>query len=435
MEVLGARQAAVRALLAVVTDGQSLAAALPALLQRVADARERPLAQELAYGTLRWYPRLSALVGQLLQRPLKDRDRDIHALLLVGVYQLAYLAVPAHAAVHETVETARALGKPWAAKLVNGVLRNFQRRQPQLTAALEQDPVTRLAHPRWLLERFRHDWPADWEALAAANNARPPLCLRVNARRLDRQAYLAALAEAGIEAVPAPHGSAGVELVEPMAVERLPGYAEGWFSVQDGAAQQAAPLLDLQPGMRVLDACAAPGGKTAHILECEPNLAGLTAIDMDPARLQRVAENLQRLGLEAQLVAGDASVPPGWWDGDPYQRILLDAPCSATGVIRRHPDIKVLRRSDDIPRLVDQQRRLLEALWSLLAPGGMLLYATCSVVADENADQVERFLATHPDAREWPIDAPWGRACQCGRQVLPGQDGMDGFYYARLVKQ
>ncbi|HKJ09530.1 MAG TPA: 16S rRNA (cytosine(967)-C(5))-methyltransferase RsmB [Gammaproteobacteria bacterium] len=432
---MGARQAAVRALLAVVADGQSLAAALPALLERVADTRERPLAQELAYGTLRWYPRLTALVGQLLQRPLKPRDQDIHALLLVGVYQLAYLAMPAHAAVHETVETARALGKPWAAKLVNGVLRNFQRRESELVTALDRDPVTRLAHPGWLLESFRHDWPADWEALAAANNARPPLCLRVNTRRLDRPAYLAALAQAGIDAVAMPHAPEGVELSEPMAVERLPGYAEGWFSVQDGAAQQAAHLLDPQAGMGVLDACAAPGGKTAHMLERQPELARLTAIDMDPARLQRVGENLQRLGLEAQLVAGDAAAPDSWWDGDSYQRILLDAPCSATGVIRRHPDIKVLRRRADIPRLVDQQRRLLEALWSLLAPGGMLLYATCSVVADENADQVERFLATHPDAREWPIDAPWGRACQCGRQILPGQDGMDGFYYARLVKR
>ncbi|MGA7802673.1 MAG: 16S rRNA (cytosine(967)-C(5))-methyltransferase RsmB [Gammaproteobacteria bacterium] len=435
MEVLRARQVAVRALLGVVAEGQSLAAALPPLLERVADVRERALAQELAYGTLRWYPRLTALAGRLVQRPLKTRDQDIQAVLVVGLYQLAYLAVPAHAAVHETVEVARALGKPWAAKLVNGVLRTFQRRAPQLMAALDADAVSRYAHPRWLLERLQRDWPADWQAVADANNARPPLALRVNARRIDRSDYLAALAQAGVDAVPLAHARQGVQLVQAMAVERLPGYAQGWFSVQDGAAQQAAELLDLKPDMRVLDACAAPGGKSAHILECEPGLAGLTAIDIDQGRLQRVRENLHRLGLEAHLVAGDASSPDGWWDGRPYQRILLDAPCSATGVIRRHPDIKVLRRSDDIPQLVVQQRRLLEALWSLLAPGGMLLYATCSVVADENAEQVERFLATHSDAREWPIDAPWGRACQCGRQILPGQDGMDGFYYARLVKQ
>lgn len=435
MEVLGARQAAVHAVLAVVTEGRSLAAALPPLLERVTDARERPLAQELAYGTLRWYPRLDALVGLLVPRPLKTRDQDIHVLLLIGVYQLAYLAIPAHAAVHETVEGARALGKPWAAKLVNGVLRNFQRRKAQLAAVLDRDTVTRLAHPRWLLERFRHDWPADWEELATANNVRPPLCLRVNSRRLDRPAYLTTLAQAGVDAVAIAHTDQGVQLKEPTAVERLPGYAEGWFSVQDGAAQQAAALLDAQAGMRVLDACAAPGGKTAHILERQPKLAGLTAIDVDPTRLQRVGENLQRLGLQATLVAGDASVTTSWWDGVPYQRILLDAPCSATGVIRRHPDIKVLRQRGDIARLVDGQGVLLQALWPLLAPGGILLYATCSVVADENADQVERFLATYPDAREWPIDAPWGRACPYGRQILPGEDGMDGFYYARLVKQ
>lgn len=427
-----ARSAAARVVDQVLAKGRSLAAALPPTLDSVPPAA-RGLTQELCYGTLRWAPRLEALAARLLDRPLRERDGDVHALLLVGLYQLLYLDVPPHAAVSLTVEAAAKLKKEWARGLLNGVLRRLLREQERLLAAVDGSASAALAHPAWLLARFEQDWPEDWRAIACANNARPPMTLRVNRRQGSRAGYLARLEAAGIAATAVAQTPDAITLATPCPVEQLPGFADGAVSVQDAAAQLAAGLLQLTPGQRVLDACAAPGGKTAHMLETCPEIEVL-ALDSEAERLRRVAENLKRLQLSAELCAGDAGTPATWWDGKPFDRILLDAPCSGSGVIRRHPDIKSLRRPEDIAALAAQQARLLRALWPLLAPGGILVYATCSILTAENAGQVAAFLHDEVQAQELPITAPWGRAVAVGRQILPGENGMDGFYYAVLRK-
>jgi 16S rRNA (cytosine967-C5)-methyltransferase len=391
------------------------------------------LLQELCYGTLRWYPQLHYLLEQLLHKPLKPHEYEVQALLLLGLYQLLHLRVPDYAVVAETVAAARGLGKDRVAGLINAVLHNFQRRRSAWLAELERDASGHHAHPVWLLRRLQDDWPEHWQAMVAANNTRPPYSLRVNLARLSRQTYEEHLAAAGIAAQPTPFSAAGITLAKACEVDALPGFREGWVSVQDPAAQLAAGLLDLRPGLRVLDACAAPGGKTGHILETEPDLT-LLALDSDAERLLQVRANLQRLGFAADIRTGDAGAPESWWNGIPYDRILLDAPCSGTGVIRRHPDIKVLRRAADIEPLAARQRALLDALWPLLKPGGRLLYVTCSVLRQENEGTVAGFLSAHRDAHEYPILAAWGHARPQGRQILPGESDMDGFYYACLVK-
>jgi 16S rRNA (cytosine967-C5)-methyltransferase len=418
----------------VIDAGRSLTEVLAVNDHPAATAQQRALAQELVYGTLRWYYQLSDILERLLEKPLKHRDSDIRCLLLAGLYQLSHLALPAHAVVNETVQASRELDKAWAAGLVNAILRNYQRRADRLAVAIGADPQARYAHPGWLIERLQADWPRDWEAILQAGNRRPPLSLRVNLQRLRRSACLERLREQGIAARALPHCAAGIVLDNALPVSALPGFDGGLISVQDGAAQQAARLLELRPGQRVLDACAAPGGKTAHILETQPHLESLTAVDVDPRRTRLIEKNLARLGLAADVVAADAGEPKVWWDGRPFERILLDVPCSATGVIRRHPDIKLLRRPGDIDRLVFGQAQLLEAVWPLLSTGGMLLYSTCSVLAAENEHQISRFLSGQPDARERRVDVSWGRSCAHGRQLLPGEDDMDGFYYACLYK-
>ncbi len=418
----------------VVEHGESLSALLPAELSGYQDPRQRGLVQELSYGTLRWFHRLDAQLDQLLQRPLKKRDGDVRALLLVGLYQLLILETPAHAAVAESVEAVRTLGRHWATGLTNGVLRNAVRRSASLLETVDRQPVARWSHPQWWIERMRKDWPQHWESVLSANNERPPMVLRVNTQRLQRTDYLGMLAEAGIEAAPLDVASSAIRLQEPRSVDGLPGFRAGLVSVQDGAAQLAAFLLDLAPGQRVLDACAAPGGKTGHVLELEPGLSSLVAIDSSVERLERVRENLDRLQLQAELVAADAAEPSAWWDGRPFDRILLDAPCSASGVVRRHPDIKLLRRVGDPEALAVQQQRLLEALWPLLAPGGMILYVTCSVFSAENSNVLDAFLQRHGDAGEVALQKAPGQSTPVGRQVLPGEQDTDGFYYARIVK-
>jgi 16S rRNA (cytosine967-C5)-methyltransferase len=428
------RTAAVRALTQVFSQGCSLGAALSRFLPEVAEPRDRALAQDLCFGVLRWGPRLEAVAAQLLHRPLPGRDADVHCLILVGLYQMIHTRVPVHAAVAETVAAADRLDKPWARGLVNALLRRFQREGEALLARVDRDEAVALAHPAWMLAAFRRDWPEDWRAIAAADNEHPPMCLRVNRLRGTRAACLDDFARRGLAAEAVPGVDSAVLLEHPVDVRALPGFAEGRLSVQDAAAQLAAALIDVQPGQQVLDLCAAPGGKTAHILETEPRLARLVAVDRDAERMGRVSENLGRLGLAAELVCADAGAPDGWWDGAPFDRILLDAPCSATGVIRRHPDIKRLRRAEDIPALAREQRRLLDSAWPLLAPGGMLLYATCSIMHLENDRQIEDFLARHDDARERPIAAGWGRPLTRGRQILQGEGRMDGFFYACVEK-
>lgn len=430
---MNVRTSAARVLGRVLGDGQSLAVALPPLLAEV-DARDRSLLQELCYGVCRWQPQLQALLDALLERPLAPNESMVRALLLVGLYQLWHLRVPEHAAVAETVAAARPLRRPWAVGLTNAVLRAALRRHAELVARLEQDEVARTAHPRWLLDQLCRDWPDDAPEILAANNVRPPLTLRVNRRHYGREAYRAQLAAAGWEAQPVAGADSALLLDQSTEPTRLPGFAEGWATVQDAGAQLAAPLLDPQAGMRVLDACAAPGGKTGHLLEYASDL-DLTALDQDAERLTRVREQLDRLRLPARLVAGDARQPGDWWDGVSYDRILVDAPCSGVGVIRRHPDIKLLRRGSDIAALAERQSAILASLWPLLRPGGCLLYVTCSVLRQENEQVVASFIDAHPDAVEQPIVASWGRPAGRGRQILPGEGGMDGFYYARLSKQ
>ena len=427
------RLAAARALAAVLNGKASLGSSLPPLLDKV-EPRDRGLAQDLAFGTARWQPRLSALANKLLQKPFKAADADVEALLLVGLYQLLYTRIPAHAAIGETVGCADKLKKPWAKALLNAVLRNAQRESEALLVELEHDPVVRTAHPRWLQKTLKAFWPEQWEAICAANNAHPPMILRVNRRHKTRDAYLQLLVESGIEAQPCVFSQDGIVLAEPCDVRNLPGFAEGWISVQDEAAQLAADLLDLAPGQRVLDACCAPGGKTCHILEVEPKLAGVVAVDLEAKRLVRVRENLERLGLSAELIAADGRDTATWWDGKPFQRILLDAPCSATGVIRRHPDIKLTRQPDDIGALATLQGELLDAMWPTLEVGGILLYATCSTLPTENTEVIEAFLARTPGARELDIAGQFGIKQPHGRQLLAQEGGHDGFYYAKLIK-
>lgn len=430
---LNPRLAAARALAAVLAGRASLGSSLPAQQDKV-DPRDRALVQELAFGTARWQPRLALLAEKLLQKPFKAADRDVEALLLVGLYQLFYTRVPAHAALGETVGCADKLKKPWAKSLLNAVLRRAQREGEDLLAGLERDPAARLSHPRWLQKELKARWPEQWEAICNANNLHPPLMLRVNHRLGTRDAYLAELVAAGIEAEACAYSEDGIRLVVAQDVKTLPGFAEGRVSVQDEAAQLSALLLELAPGQRVLDACCAPGGKTCHILEREERLTEVVAIDAEASRLVRVRENLSRLNLSANLIAADGRAVDSWWDGKPFQRILLDAPCSATGVIRRHPDIKLTRKPEDIPALAQLQAELLDALWPTLEVGGILLYATCSVMPVENTDNIGAFLARTPGARELDIPAPWGIKQPHGRQLLPQENGHDGFYYAKLIK-
>ncbi|WP_049753600.1 16S rRNA (cytosine(967)-C(5))-methyltransferase RsmB [Alkalilimnicola ehrlichii MLHE-1] len=423
------RQRAVQCLGQVLDQHQSLDQALPRAQQGL-PPRDAALLAELCYGVLRWHDRLRALAHRLLDKPLRGKDADLQRLLLCGLYQLLETRIPPHAAVAETVAVAPRLGKGWARGLINAVLRRAQREADRLLPALDADPATRYALPAWLLDTLRRDWPDRWQALAAANQQRPPMTLRVDLTRWSREEALQALDDAGCPAQPSPWTPTAVTLARPAAVDELPGFADGRLSVQDEAAQWAAPLLACRPGERVLDACAAPGGKTGHLLEHCPGIE-LTALDISEGRLGQVRANLQRLRREARCLAGDAARPETWWDGRPYQRILLDAPCSGTGVIRRHPDIRHLRRPDDIARLADGQGRLLEALWGLLAPGGRLVYATCSVLKAENSRVVAHFLRAHPEAQWLPAGWPPGFPADDG-QILAGNGGMDGFYYACL---
>ena len=430
-----ARTTAARVLEQVLVHGRYLDSALEAM--HAGSLPDSQIIQELAYGTLRWFHQLAGIAALLLSRPLKPKDQDVYALLLLGLYQLRFMRVATHAAVDETVAAAAALGKPWAKGLLNACLREYLRRTAEMDARLQTDPALALSHPAWLLEKIRAAYPADWQRIATANNERPPLTLRVNTRRLTRTAYLEKLRAARLAAHADFVLDTDVTLDTPVPVSALPGFARGEVSVQDAGAQWAAVLLDAQPGERVLDACAAPGGKTGHILERTPGLAELVAVDHEPARVALIAENLKRLGLTARLVTADAGEANAWWDGRPFDRILLDVPCSATGVIRRHPDIKRRRQPSDLPKLAATQARLLAALWPLLKPGGKLLYVTCSILPEENENPIRALLARAADATDAtdePLPAAPGEARVVGRQLLPGEQGMDGFYYACLRK-
>jgi 16S rRNA (cytosine967-C5)-methyltransferase len=427
--------AAARAVDEVISSGHSADAALAS----VANAPDRAAVRAIALGTIRWYLRLAPAVDGLLRHP-SGVASPVRALLTVAAHQVEYSRNVAEETVHAAVDAVRLLGAPGATGLANAVLRRFVAERAALLARVDAQLSARTAHPAWLVEQIAAAWPAQDLAILAANNGHPPMTVRVDASRVDARAYVAQLAEAGIDAYPIQWTTSAVTLNHPVAVNRLPGFAEGRVSLQDAGAQLAAPLLDVRGGMRVLDACAAPGGKTGHLLELLSEGADLTAVDIDAARVGLIEDNLRRLKRTARVVAADVRDPATFWDGRPFERILVDAPCSSTGVIRRHPDIKLLRRAGDIPAFAAAQLALLRAAVTMLAPGGRLLYSTCSILPWENEEVVTRLLAAEPRMAvaampEGPALAPGAVDCAVGVQLLPGAEaGTDGFYYACLEK-
>jgi 16S rRNA (cytosine967-C5)-methyltransferase len=432
------RALAARCTFAVVDKGRSLADELPQQLAKI-EGKDKGLLQELCYGVLRHLPELEHDVREFIKKPLTGKQRVGHFLMLVGVYQIKYTRIPDHAAFNETVSACKPLKCDHLKGLINGVLRNLQRQQAakkdldSTTTSTNLPDAIAFNHPSWFIKRIQLAYPEKWQAVLNANMLRPPMWLRVNQLHHNVEEYLALLANENIEHLLVDDKSGAIRLTEAIDVNKLPGFQQGWVSVQDGAAQQAALLLDCQPEDNVLDCCAAPGGKTCHILEYSPKIKAMTAIDIEASRLERVEENLQRLNLTANVIAADAAATPEkWWDGQLFDRILLDAPCSGTGVIRRHPDIKWLRKGQDIAALGELQQGILKNIWSLLKPGGTLLYATCSILPEENSQQVQSFIDKNTDAE---LIAITDNATDIGWQILPNDDSMDGFYYAKLIKK
>ena len=424
------RAAAARALVPVLLGKATLDECLRNAAEQT-EPRERALLREFCFGVCRHYQELDGLLAPLLNTPLKPRDADVRALLLLGIYQMRCMRIPDHAAVAETVQAVQTLQKPWARGLVNAVLRAYQSRVAELETGLR--PWQRVSHPAWLLETLTGMFPDDVDAIVAANNVPGPLTLRVNVKRTTREAWLARAAAAGVDARAGTLSPDAIVLATPMDVSGIPGFAEGEVSVQDEAAQLAARLLAPQPGERILDACAAPGGKACHLLERCSEI-DLLALDVQASRLQRVQENLDRLALHATVREGDATTLIGWWDARPFDAVLVDAPCSGTGVLRRHPDIKVLRRPGQVLELVQNQMSILITAWSVLRGGGRLLYATCSVLPEENDILIGKFLRIFKDATAQPIGISGALRREHGVQLLPKVGGNDGFYYALLQK-
>ena len=433
---MGTRAIAASVLALVLQKDKTLDTAFVELIPASTTVRDRAYIKELSYGVLRWFHRLNFILDRLTDKPIRRKDTDIRTIILSGMYQLSFMRTPAHAAVSASVDTAGQLNKGWAKQLINAVLRRYQREASEFENLVQEYEPACYAHPQWLISAIRNDWPNDWQSILEANNQRPPMTLRVNLQKIRRDDYLRELAEKDIKAVAVTGTTSAIGLGTPVDIDILPGFAQGLVSVQDSGAQRAAILLDLQAGQRVLDACAAPGGKTGHIHETEPALSIITAVEKDRKRLARLKENCQRLGIAAEILHADAAEPEKWWNGVPYDRILLDVPCSATGVIRRHPDIKVLRHEDAIREYRDLQSKLLEAAWSMLNSRGRLVYVTCSILTVENDKQIEFFLKKFPGVQNIDIMADWGIKTDFGMQTLPGVGNVDtdGFYYAVLMK-
>lgn len=437
---MNTRLLATKVLVEVLHEKHSLNEVLPEWKAKCKNVGDASLVQAICFGVLRWYPRLNFIMNQLLQKPLPAKEYAISYLICVGLYQLIFMRIPDHAAISETVAVTRLLRKPWATGLVNAVLRHYQREKDTIEQNIqnleknveEQDVF--YAHPEWLIQAFQKAWPYDWKAILNANNEHPPLIIRVNTTHITEEDYMDLLQQQHIKSSSIPHINSGLVLEHTQDVKSLPGFKEGYFSVQDGASQLVAPLLRLSPGLRVLDACSAPGGKAAHILECEPNVSELVALEVDSERTKLIQENLNRLRLKATVLTRDATQSNTWWDGKLFDRILIDAPCSATGIIRRHPDIKYLRQLNDIKLLAEQQSKLLRTLWPLLKPEGFLLYTTCSIMPEENTHVLEAFCKECEEAEVQPFTLPFGLPQTIGYQILPGQNGCDGFYYALLRK-
>ncbi|QBF83072.1 16S rRNA (cytosine(967)-C(5))-methyltransferase RsmB [Shewanella maritima] len=425
---MNVRALAAKAIFDVLERGISLSVALPEQQKHLANGKDKGLLAEICYGVMRQLPQLDKCVSDCLSKQFKGKQRIIHQLLLVGCYQLYFTRIPAHAAVGETAEACRQLKFNGLVKVVNGVLRNIERQKAPLSEASD---TLKFNTPAWLVKRLQQAYPQQWQQVIEQSHQRPPMWLRNNQQQQSRDSYLAKLTEQQIEASSGSCDDA-ILLASPTDVTQLPEFDTGAASVQDGAAQWAATLLAPQAYEIILDACAAPGGKSCHLLELEPSIE-LTAVDFDAKRLERVQQNLDRLKLNANVIHGDAANIDSWWTGGKFDRILLDAPCSATGVIRRHPDIKWLRKSNDIEELAKLQKQIFDHCWLWLKPGGTLLYATCSILPQENRDQVTDFLARTPDAKLEPI-VQQDSSDDIGWQILPGQNNMDGFYYAKLTK-
>ena len=415
---------------------QSQKISLTLLLSPYKNRSDFPLLQEITYGTCRWFFLLEWVLSQLIEKPLRSKDNDVKSLLLIGLYQLRFMDLPDYAVINETVAASAKLKKPWSKGLINGVLRNYLRQVDAIDTLLETAPTfTALSMPQWLTDQVVGDWPAQAADYFHASNQRPPMVLRVNTAQTTTAEYLGRLHSTGIGGNIGQLAATSIYLDHATGVRDLPDFEAGHVSVQDESSQLIPNLLQLEPGQRVLDACAAPGGKTCHILESQPKLESMTAIELVAGRAVKIEENLHRLGLSAQVKIADANATETWWDGKPFDRILLDAPCSATGILRRHPDIKILRSPENIVELNAVQAQLLDSSWKCLKPGGLLLYTTCSVLKAENELIVAKFLKSTLDAKYEGITADWGVECEFGRQLLPtAVDGPDGFFFSLLRK-
>lgn len=401
------------------------------------DYAQRPLLFELCYGTLRWYYLLRALANELLLKPLPKKHQDVYYLLLIGLHQLLNMNIPQYAIVSETVQAAAVMGHPWAKGLMNKNLRRFLEEKDALLAKVDKTEEAKYVHPQWLIGKIKKAWPEQWQDILAANNLRAPLTLRANLLKNTRDEYLAYLKQHEIDAHAVADCEFALSLDKPMPIENIPGFEEGLVSVQDAAGQFAAKLLNLKPNLRVLDACAAPGTKSTHMLELEPKLGHLTAVEKDPERLMMIKQNFERLNLPRDhfnLVLADVAHTEQWWSGEKFDRILVDAPCSGSGVIRRHPDMKVLREPEDSRNHHQVQVHLLNHLWPLLEKKGLLLYSTCSVFPEENEKTIQEFLQKNPEAKIQKFELPFGVAQQYGWQLLPQENGSDGFYYCLITK-
>ncbi len=425
-------QARAQAVLLDVFQGYSLTEALQTELQ--SSSTHKALIQELCYGTLRWYDRLSFTLQQLMPKPLKEKDLDIEILLLLGLYQLRDMKFPAAVSVMETVN---AVTKPWAKGLVNAVLRNYLRQTDALIAAEKNNETAFFSHPQWMLNLWKKAWPEHWQTIAHANNERPQMSLRINLSKISKLDYLALLKQHELLFQDVNDIASAVILEEAKEVEDIPGFSQGLVSIQDLGAQYLMSILPLEENLKILDACSAPGGKLSHLLETAIAPMAITAVEIDELRLVKIKQNLKRLDFKGRvdLHCADILEPETWWDGVYYDRIIADVPCSATGVIRRHPDIKLLRRASDLKSLAETQEQILQTLWSTLAPDGILIYITCSVCPEENEQVIKQFLETTADAECLAIEMPLGLALKYGHQCLPGLYAGDGFYYARLKKR
>lgn len=429
--MINVRGLAALAIASLLEERGSLKQSLADSLQQC-DEKDKSLLRQICFGTARNYPKLQLIADALLERPIRKSDTHIQALLLVGLYQLLEMRIPSHAAISETVEAAHQLDAQRATGLLNAILRRFDREKDQIIETLYDEPIFLFNHPSWFIEKLKHNWPLFWQEILTQNNHQAPMTIRINEQHVSRETYLSILADIDISAIPCVYSEHGITLTSAVDVTNLPGFDDGHVSVQDEAAQLSASLIAAEEGEHILDACAAPGGKLCHLLESAKGIT-VDALEISAKRADRIHENLERLKLNARLIIGDASTDE-WWNSTPYDKILVDAPCSATGVIRRNPDIKILRKAEEILVISNLQLKILNNLWEMLKNGGTLVYATCSIFPQENERLIERFLKQHEDASHIPINAIWGVERPYGRQLFPQPNGHDGFFYATLKK-